>query len=129
MGLLTLVSFVAGMGFLAMGAWPVFCFFGLDVLLVYVAFRLNYRAARAFEVVDLDRGSLTLTQVDCRGRYRSFEFNPRWVKLQLTQAVDGRTALSLASHGRRLPFGAFLNDDEKVEFAQELDAKLAMCRR
>ena len=40
------VSFVAGMVFLLIGAWPVFGFLGLDVLLVYWAFRLNYRAPR-----------------------------------------------------------------------------------
>ena len=34
------------MVFLLAGAWPVFGFFGLDVLLVYWAFRLNYRRAR-----------------------------------------------------------------------------------
>ena len=32
-----------------MGAWPVFGFFGLDVLLIYWAFRLNFRAPRATE--------------------------------------------------------------------------------
>ena len=37
------VSFVAGIAFLLMGAWPVFGFFGLDVVLLYWAFRLNYR--------------------------------------------------------------------------------------
>ena len=45
------VSFAAGIVFLLVGAWPVFGFFGLDVLLIYCAFRLNYRAARAYEEV------------------------------------------------------------------------------
>ena len=36
------VSFVTGMLFLVIGAWPVLGFFGLDVLLLYWAFRLNY---------------------------------------------------------------------------------------
>src|SRR4029077_19840909 len=45
------MSFVSGMVFLIAGAWPVFGFFGLDVLLVYWAFRANYRSARAYEVV------------------------------------------------------------------------------
>ncbi len=49
-----LVSFAAGLAFLLMGAWPVFGFFGLDVLLVYLAFRANYRAAAAYEEVDGD---------------------------------------------------------------------------
>src|SRR3974390_1430602 len=43
------ISFAAGMVFLMLGAWPVFGFFGLDVLLIYWAFRANYRAAAAYE--------------------------------------------------------------------------------
>ena len=39
------VSFVGGMVFFIAGAWPVVGFLGLDVLLVYWAFRVNYRAA------------------------------------------------------------------------------------
>ena len=42
---------VGGVLFLLLGAWPVFGFFGLDVLLIYGAFRLNYRAARAREEI------------------------------------------------------------------------------
>eukprot|EP01035_Chromulina_nebulosa_P040405 gene40404-54645_t len=37
------VSFIAGIAFLMMGAWPVFGFFGLDVLAIWWAFRINYR--------------------------------------------------------------------------------------
>ena len=47
---LSVVSFGAGLAFLLMGAWPVFGFFGLDVLAVYWAFRINFRHAKATEV-------------------------------------------------------------------------------
>jgi uncharacterized membrane protein len=40
---------VTGVIFLSHGAWPVFGFFGLDVVGLYIAFRVNYRAARARE--------------------------------------------------------------------------------
>ena len=39
------ISFTTGIMFLLAGAWPVFGFFGLDVIAVYIAFRANYRAA------------------------------------------------------------------------------------
>ena len=42
-----------------MGAWPVMGFFGLDVLLVYCAFKLNYRAGRLCEIVELTPAQLT----------------------------------------------------------------------
>ena len=48
------VSFITGVLFLVIGAWPVFGFFGLDVLLLYWAFRLNYRHAEAYEAGDGD---------------------------------------------------------------------------
>ena len=44
MAAIGIVSFLAGILFLVLGAWPVVGFFGLDVLLIYWAFRINYRA-------------------------------------------------------------------------------------
>ena len=83
------VSFVSGMIFLLMGAWPVFGFFGLDVALVYIAFKLNYRAARAYELVELTPSTLTLKQVSASGKTNSFEFNPYWVRVLFTERHDG----------------------------------------
>src|SRR6202167_1788489 len=50
------LSFISGVAFVLMGAWPVCGFFGLDVLLVYVAFRANYRSGRAYEEVTVTAG-------------------------------------------------------------------------
>jgi uncharacterized membrane protein len=47
------VSFVSGIVFIRMGAWPICGFFGVDVMLVYFAFRLNYRSGRMCEVLRL----------------------------------------------------------------------------
>jgi uncharacterized membrane protein len=122
------VSFVTGLAFLMMGAWPVFGFFGLDVLLVYVAFKLNYRSGRAYEELELTPELLTLTKVDAKGRSQRFEFNPYWVRVRLSEATDGRTNLRLASHGKEFEFGHVLNDGERREFARVLEGKLATAR-
>jgi uncharacterized membrane protein len=114
------VSFVSGMAFLMMGAWPVMGFFGLDVLLVYIAFKLNYRAARAYELVELTPRTLTLQQVSASGESRRFEFNPYWVRVLFTEWPDGRTHLRLASHGRELEFARLLSDEERRDFADAL---------
>lgn len=118
------VSFVSGLAFLMMGAWPVMGFFGLDVLLVYWAFKLNYRAGRAYELVELTPRTLKLTQVAPSGESQSFEFNPYWVRILFTQRHDGGNHLSLASHGRELEFGRLLNNEERADFAQALKAAL-----
>jgi uncharacterized membrane protein len=111
------VSFVAGMVFLIMGAWPVMGFFGLDVLLIYVAFRLNYRAARAYELVELTPQRLTVQRVSPSGKTKSVDFNPYWVRVLFTERPDGGNHLRLASHGREFEFARLLNDDERREFA------------
>ena len=49
------ICLVAGLVFLALGAWPVFGFLGLDILLIFLAFRWNYKAARAYEQVSVSR--------------------------------------------------------------------------
>ena len=123
-----LVSFVMGMAFLMMGAWPVFGFFGLDVALVYAAFRLNYRSGRLHETVEIEDGTLTLTRVQPSGRRESFDFNPYWVRVRLSEGRFGRTDLRLASHDRELSFGSFLTDEQKREFADALRGALVAAR-
>jgi len=118
----------AGMAFLSVGAWPVAAYLGLVVALTYCAFRLNYRDARRCELLDLTSDSLILTRVPPSGRPTAFRFNPYWVRFDLTQARSGQKQLSLSSHGRRLTFGAFLTDDEKLDFADAFSRALGRCR-
>lgn len=128
MGLLSFLSFVTGVAFAWMGAWPVLGFFGLDVLLVFVAFKINTRAGRAFETVDVTPDALTVTQVDPRGRQKRFDFNPYWVRVLLQEWPDGRTDLRLALHDRQVSFARLLTDDERRAFAPVLRNALADAR-
>jgi uncharacterized membrane protein len=121
-------SFVSGMLFLALGAWPVLGFFGLDVLLVYIAFQLNYRTARLYETLDLTPASLVLTRVHPSGRQEQFDCNPYWARVNLRELPDGRTALSVVSRGTELAFGAFLTDDERRDLASTLREALLAAR-
>ncbi len=122
------VSFVVGMMFLLTGAWPVFGFFGLDLLLIYAAFKLNYRSGRRFELVDVTREQVTVTRVHPCGRTESFDFNPFWARVRLNEWPDGRTELRLAAQGRELLFGQFLTDDERRDFASALKGALIEAR-
>jgi len=124
------VSFVAGMVFIAAGAWPVFGFLGLDVLLVYWAFRANYRAAAAYEEVTVTPSELTVRKVNPRGRVREWTANPLWVRLQQDIHQEfGIERLFLISHGRRLAIAGFLGPEEKQSFAQALTQALGEAKR
>src|SRR6201985_3108649 len=100
MGFLSVISFAAGIAFLLMGAWPVFGFFGLDVLLVYWAFRVNYRAAKAYEEVTVTHSELTVRKVSHRGAVSKWTLNPVWVRLDRDVHQEfGIERLFLVSHG------------------------------
>jgi len=128
MGAVASISFVAGLAFLLIGAWPVFGFFGLDVALIYAAFKLNYRSGRLYETVELTPDVLTVTRVSPSGKAESFDFNPYWVRVHLTEGPQGRTDLRLASHGREFSFARFLTDDERRDLSKALAGALAQAR-
>ena len=96
------MSFVTGVVFLVAGAWPVLGFFGVDVLLVYIAFKLNYRSGRLYETIDVTPARFTWTRVHPSGRQEQFDCNPYWARVNLREWPDGRTVLSVASQGKEL---------------------------
>ena len=120
-----LVSFGTGLMFYLIGAWPVIGFMGLDVALIYIAFKLNYRSGRLYETVDLTPETLTVTRVQPSGKAQSWSFNPYWVRLSLEERIGRSSELSLASHGDRLVFASFLSDSEREDFAAALRAALS----
>ena len=130
MTVLGLISFATGTVFLLAGAWPVFGFCGLDVLLIYGAFRLSYRRANAYEHVTVTPSELTVRQVSHHGRISEWTLNPLWVKLdRVVHAEFGIERLFLVSHGRRLAIAGFLGPQEKESFALALSAALGEAKR
>ena len=130
MGFLSVVSFAAGLAFLLMGAWPVFGFFGLDVLAIYWAFRINFRRARACEEILVTASELRVRRVSHRGHVAEWVLNPLWVQIdQKAHEEFGIEKLYLVSRGRRLAIASFLGPDEKASFVKALSAALQAARR
>src|ERR1700739_4878902 len=67
MGFISVVSFAAGLAFLLMGAWLGFGFFGLDVLVIYWAFRVNFGRAQTTEEISVTPFELRVHRVSHRG--------------------------------------------------------------
>jgi uncharacterized membrane protein len=124
------ISFVAGMVFLIAGAWPVFGFFGLDVLIIYWAFRVNYRAARAYEQLTVTASELKVRKVSHRGQVAEWSLNPVWTRLDAqTHQEYGIERLFLVSRGRKLAIANFLGPAEKESLAAALGAALGEAKR
>jgi uncharacterized membrane protein len=124
------VSFITGIAFLMMGAWPVFGFFGLDVLLLYWAFQFNYRSAAAYEQITVTPTALMVRKVSYRGRAREWVLNPLWVRLDKQSHEEfGIERLFLVSRGKQLVIANFLGPNEKASFARELGRALGEAKR
>jgi uncharacterized membrane protein len=130
MGVLGGLWFATGLYFWSLGAWPVFGFFGLDFLAVWLAFKLNYRAGRAFEEVAVSRTAVVVRKVAANGRAQEFRFNPQWARLEVETLEDeGVSRIMLRTRGERVPVGRFLNPDDRATFARAFGAALAEARR
>ncbi|MFK4825189.1 DUF2244 domain-containing protein [Paenochrobactrum sp. BZR 588] len=116
-----LVSFI----FFSLGAWPIFGFFGLDIALIYWAFRVNYRAAQAREEISVSKSELHIRQIAASGRIQNHSFNPFWTKFHVDRRPDiGITAMNIESRGRILKIGSFLNADDRESFANAFSSAL-----
>ena len=124
------ISFIAGFAFWLMGAWPILGFFALDVLLIYWAFKVNFRRAKAVEEISVTPSELRVRRVSHRGHVVEWVLNPLWVQLDQTVHEEfGIERLYLVSRGRRVSIASFLNPEEKASFAKALIAALNAAKR
>lgn len=122
-------SFAMSVGCVMLGAWPVTGFFGLDVALVYFAFRASYRSARKIEHVRLTARDLTVERIGVRGDRRHWRFEPIWARLVFEEIDEDENRLSVTSHGKRLALGAFLSPIERRRLYKELTDAFARWRQ
>ncbi|MFC7396456.1 DUF2244 domain-containing protein [Chelatococcus sp. GCM10030263] len=130
MTLICIASIVSSLPFVIMGAWPVAGFFGLDLLAIYIAFRVNFARARSFEEVVLTPIELLLRKVSHRGQTSEWRFNPLWTRLEREVHHEfGVQRLALVSRGQSVTVGHVLNADEKARFGDALGRALAEVKR
>ncbi len=124
------ISTLYSLPFYLMGAWPVVGFLGLDVLLLYIAFRANFRAARAYELLRLTPLELLFARISPRGARREWRFNPVWVRFERVEHEEfGTQRLALVSRGDSVEVGSFLGPEQKAALATSFSAALAEARR
>jgi uncharacterized membrane protein len=130
MTLIVLVNLVIGGMFFAIGAWPVAGFAGLDVLLIWWAFKANFADARRMERISITDHELVLDRMQGERPPEQRRFVRRWVKVELEEDKDreliGR--LSLVSGPLRVTIGDFLGPEERKTLAFALRQALAIPR-
>jgi len=126
MGCIALVSFIAGIGFLMLGAWPVLGFFGLDVFLIWWALERNFRDGKARETITIKDGEIVLDRHSPGKPDDSQSFVRQWTRVELENDVErdliGR--LFLVSRGVRTEIGSFLSPDDRKSLSSALNGLL-----
>ncbi|MDX6805080.1 DUF2244 domain-containing protein [Terrihabitans rhizophilus] len=123
-------SAVASIPFFIVGAWPVVGFFGLDVLLLYLAFRWSYRTARAREELALTHFELSVRKVSHWGEHAEWRFNPSWVRLHREVDEDyGLQRVAIVERQTHLNIGGFLAPEDRAAFARDFGAALSEAKR
>ena len=115
--------------FLVIGAWPIVFFFGLDFVLLFGAFWLNYHAARAREEVSVSRTDVSVRKYAPSGRMTEHRFNPFWARFSIKRHQEiGIVSMKISGGGRQTDIGSFLNRDDRETFAIAFARALATAR-
>lgn len=130
MGLVIAVNLVVAGMFVALGAWPIAGFAGLDVLLVWWAFRVNFADARKLERISITEHELVLDRLSEKRQPEQQRFVRRWVRVELEEDRERELigSLLLISGRTRVAVGEFLAPEERKTLAQELKSALAIPR-
>jgi uncharacterized membrane protein len=130
MAAISVVTFMAGLMFWRLGAWPVMGFLGLDVVLIWVAFHLNYRAARTIEEVSVAVSEITVRRRLPDGREQEWRANPLFVRPMIDRHPEnGVERIRLMVRGHAHDIGRFLNPVDRTSFAQALLGALSDAKR
>ena len=118
--LIFIVSIGIAAAFATFGAWLILPFAGLEMLVLFFAFRYMERHAADYEQIEID-GDTVKVEWTSAGSLRRGAFNRHWA--QVVANGDG-SRIALRSHGRELEIGRYLNDEQRLDLARALRRRL-----
>lgn len=128
MAVVIAANLTLGLGFYLMGAWPVVGFCGLDVFLVWLAFKISYRQGRLHERVRVDANDMWVSRVLPSGHETRWRLQPYWTRVSIERPVRHESQVRVTSKGKTLILGSFLSPRERGEFAEALAEALRRAR-
>ena len=125
---LAILMSLIGLGFYLIGAWPVLGFLGLEIFIVWYAFKWNYRSGQLVETVAITPQKVDITRTDWRGHSKTICLNGVWIKAELDTKENKKCRLYLRQHSNKLEIGAFMPPAEKPSLAFALNEVFARLR-
>lgn len=121
------VSFICGVVFVSMGAWPVAGVFGLDAALVWYAFHRNFDDADRHETLERKGSELVLRRFVKGVETEAQRFVKSWTRVEIEHDEERELTgpLYLTTRGRRHEVASFLGAAERLSLADAIKAELA----
>ena len=107
------IFFSIGVYFWYLGAWPVFGFLGLDVFLLYYAFKINYKSGEIFETIKIIKENLLITRNYPSGKKQTWNLEPYWTRVEILNPARHQHNLVIKSKNKVVLLGSVLNYDDK----------------
>ena len=114
------VSVGIAAAFAIFGAWLILPFAGLEMLVLYLAFRYVERHAADYELIEIDGDQVSIERFE-GGDTRRDALSRHWARV----VVSGNGCrLALRSHGREVEIGRGMSNAQRLELAQALKRRL-----
>ena len=104
------------------GAWPIMPFAGLEMTVLYFAFRYMDRHAADYERITI-HGGLVAVELREGALVNRLELSRYWAKIVCDEDC---TRLALRSHGREIEVGRHLCAEQRLAMARELERELTL---
>jgi uncharacterized membrane protein len=112
----------------AIGAFPVPIFLGLDFVAMLVAFRVSYRGAATVERVQVSADQVRVSRCN-RGPERTIWSSPTaFTRVSVENPGEHESCVQLRLSGRSLSVGASLSPAERADFGSALERAILSAR-
>ncbi len=119
----TFICLGCGLVFWKLGAWPVFGFLGLDILLIYLAFKINYSRGKMYENLRIVSKNLRISRCFPTGKLQVWNLNPYWTEVEIVKQ-NNHVNLLIRSEDKVVSVGSFLNNFDKKKLLITLEKSL-----
>lgn len=129
MGVVIAINAFSALAFISSGAFPIIGFLGLDILAVWLAFKVCFRDQTQWTRVRVTPYTLRVDHRDPKGQESFIELPTAFARVSLKEPLTVNSWVTLSYQREAYVIGRFLTLDERVSLVGALKDALAGARR
>lgn len=122
-------NLISAFAFISSGAFPIIGFLGLDVLVVWLAFKACFKSQRQWTRVQITNDVLRVDHMNPKGEESSVELPTAFARIELKTPLTPNSWVTLAHRREAYVIGRFLTMDERHSLVEAMRDALQRARR